>query len=209
MAGRVGMRSYDETLTSHPPGGVSRGRDRPAGRGATVQTPSASAAARRFRRGGRVTPTVAFPAKWYTSPAPPDVGVVPRAPPLPAGPLRQEVELQAPRALGRVLVPLLLRRGAEGTEPELRVARLLREPDAVRVEPQRAAVAAHQEGYASPHATTPTALPHMRVAAQTTQSLVLLTVRYRSEQYHALDRQRLRLALLRGRFTQGSFTLEG
>lgn len=209
MAGRVGMRSYDETPTSHQPGGVSRGTDRPAGRGATVQTPSALAAARRFRRRGRAVPTVAFPAKWYTSPAPPDVGVVPRAPLLPAGSLRQEVELQPPRALGRVLVLLLLRRGAEGTEPQLRVARLLRQPDAVRVEPQRAAVTAHQEGYASPHATTPTALLHVRVAAQTPQPLVLLTVRYHSEQYHALDRQRLRLALLRGRFTQGSFTLEG
>lgn len=208
MAGRAGMRSYDETPRPRPPGGVSRGRDRPAGRGATVQTPSASAAARRFRRGGRAAPTVAFPAKWYTSPARPDVGVVPRAP-LPAGPLRQEVELQPPRALGGVLVPVLLRRVAEGTEPQLRVARLLRQPDAVRVEPQRAAVAAHQEGYASAHATTPTPFLHVRVAAQTPQPLVLLTVRYHSEQYHALDRQRLRLPLPRGSFTQGSFTLEG
>lgn len=94
MAGRVGMRSYDETPTSHQPGGVSRGTDRPAELGATAQTPSASAAALRFRRRGRVTPMVAFPAKWYTSPAPPDVGVVPRAPLLPAGSLCQEVELQ-------------------------------------------------------------------------------------------------------------------
>ena len=78
------------------------------------------------------------------------------------------------------------------------------------MEPQQAAVAAHQEGYASEQAVGRTALLHVRVTAQTPQLLVLLRGSGGIDGYHSRNSQGFVLLLLRGSFTQyGSFTLVG